>query len=73
MEFNGLALEYQRYYGAAHGDLNVFDLVNNPAANGKCRVLCLSFSKESSDLVVRDVGTLRDNRANPFVIAQYSV
>ena len=35
MQPNALALEYQRDYGTAHGDLNVLDLVNNPAANGK--------------------------------------
>ena len=40
---NALALEYQRDYGTARGELNILDLVNNPAANGKCRVFGLSF------------------------------
>ena len=50
MQPNALALEYQRDYGTAHGDLNVFDLVNNPAANGKCHVFGLSLSKQSTVL-----------------------
>jgi hypothetical protein len=42
MKMNALALEYQRDYVAARRDLNVFDLVNNPSASGKCRVFGLS-------------------------------
>lgn len=40
---DALALEYQRDYGSAGGDLNIADLVNNPGANGVCRVLRLGF------------------------------
>ena len=36
---SGLALEYQGNYGTAGRDLDVLDLVNNPSANGLCRVL----------------------------------
>ena len=35
---DALSLEYQRDYGTARGDLNIADLMNNPAANGVCRV-----------------------------------
>lgn len=37
-QMTGLALEYQLEYGTANRDLNVSDLINNPAASGKCRV-----------------------------------
>jgi hypothetical protein len=43
---NALALEYQRDYGTAHRDLNVSDLVNNPHANGVCRVFGLCFQEQ---------------------------
>src|SRR2546430_12622633 len=42
MTSNALALEYQRDYVASRRNLNVFDLVNNPSANGKCRVFGLT-------------------------------
>jgi hypothetical protein len=70
---NALALEYQRDYGTAHGDLNVLDLVNNPAANGKCRIFCLSFPEKGADLFFRDAGSLSDDRTNPFLVTQDSV
>lgn len=38
-ENDALALEYQPDYGTAFGDLDVFDLMNNPSANGVCSVL----------------------------------
>jgi hypothetical protein len=49
---NGLALEYQRDYGTAHGNLNVFNLVNNPAANSKCSVFGLGFEEELSNRIL---------------------
>lgn len=36
---NGLPLEYEGFYRAARRDLDVADLINNPEANGVCRVL----------------------------------
>jgi len=47
---DALALEYKRDYGTARGDLNIADLVNNPAANGECRVLGLGFEEQTIDL-----------------------
>ena len=58
---NGLALEYQRDYGTARGDLKVLDLINNPAANGKCRVLSLGLSEELPDVRFFDPRTLFDD------------
>lgn len=45
-DINGLALEYQREYGTAHGNVDLSNLINNPAANGICRVLGLSLKEE---------------------------
>lgn len=55
---DALALEYKRDYGTARGDLNVADLMNNPAANGECRVLGLGFQEQPVDLFPRQVGPL---------------
>jgi hypothetical protein len=50
---DGLALEYERDYGTASGNLSISDLVNNPAANGICRVFGLSPTKQLGDLIPR--------------------
>ena len=52
-QMTGLALEYQLEYGTAIRDLNVSDLINNPAASGKCRVNSTSFPEHSSDPLAR--------------------
>ena len=70
MKMNALALEYQRDYTAARRDLNVFDLVNNPSASGKCRVFGLSFGEKSLDDFLVELRSLGDNGADSFVIAK---
>lgn len=52
LELNALALEYERDYGTAHGDLDVTSLVNNPVASGKCRVFGLGFQEETLDILL---------------------
>ena len=47
---DALTLEYKRNHGRARRDLNVFDLVNDPDANGVCRVFGLGLAKEGLDL-----------------------
>jgi len=37
-EQTGLPMEYLGNYGTARGELDVFALINNPEANGVCRV-----------------------------------
>ncbi len=64
---NGLALEYQRNYGAARGNLDVFDLVNNPAANGICSVFGLSFEEQLSNRFFVEFRALLHNRTNPIM------
>ena len=39
IEPDALALEYKGVYGTARRDLDISNLVNNPTASGKCRVL----------------------------------
>ena len=70
MQANGLALEYQRDYTAARGDLNVFDLVNEPCASGKCSVFGLSFAKKRSDSFVIQARPFRNDAADSLVVAE---
>ena len=65
---NGLALEYQRDYGSARGNLDVFDLVNNPAANGVCSVFGLGFEEQLSNRFFIEFRALLNNRTNPVVL-----
>ena len=44
---NALSLENEAVEGTPLRDLNILDLVNNPAANGKCRIFGLGFPEES--------------------------
>jgi len=70
METNALALEYKRYYGSARGNLNVHNLVNDPTANGECRVFGRSLSKEGFDLVGLEVRALGDDVRDPSPIGK---
>jgi len=70
-EPNALALEYQRVEGTARRDVNIADLVNNPVANGKCRVLGLSFSEEVANRLFTDASAFSDDRPNPLLVGQY--
>lgn len=70
MSTNALALEYQRDYGSARRNLDVFDLVNNPCASGKCRVFGLSLTEKGSHSFFADIGVFRDNSTDSFLIAQ---
>lgn len=71
MELDALALEYQRYYGSARRDLNVADLVNNPTANGKCRVFGLRSLEQPTDLRLGELGSLLEYTTNPTLIARH--
>ena len=69
-DLSGLALEYQRDYGSASGDLNVSDLVNNPAANGVWRVFGLRLAEEVSDGLFAEVGVSRNDRPDLLLVAK---
>jgi hypothetical protein len=73
MELNGLALEYQRDYGTAHRNLDIFDLVNNPLANGKCRIFGFHLQEEISDRFLANVRTLRNDLPDASLIRLDSV
>ena len=58
-----LALEYQRDYGTAHGNLDFSDFVNNPFINSPSSVFGLGLKEKSSDLIIRKFAVLSDDRA----------
>lgn len=58
---DGLALEYQGNYGSARGDLDVSYLVNNPVANGVCRISRRGFDEKSLGLLLGQGSPLSDD------------
>ena len=68
MELNGLALEYQGNYGTARGDLDIADLVNNPAASGKCHVFGLGLPEKSANGLILQVRPLTNDRPNALMV-----
>lgn len=50
-QLDALSLEYKRVNGSARGNLDVTNLVNNPAANGVTSVLGPSLEEEIADLL----------------------
>jgi len=70
---DALALEYKRDYGTARGNLDIANLVNNPAANGVCSVFGLRLTKEVGDLITSEAGVLFDYRPYPTLITQHAV
>jgi hypothetical protein len=67
-QLNGLALEYKRDYGTARGHLDIFNLVNNPAANGVCNVLGLSFEEQLGNRFFVEFRAFLNDRTNPSVL-----
>src|SRR5690349_13466511 len=69
MRSDALALEYQRYYGTARGNLNVANLVNNPAANCKCSVFGLGLAEQLWNGRLGKLSPLFQDSSNAPVIA----
>lgn len=67
---NALAFEYQRDYGTASEDLDVADLINNPAANGCCSVHSLGLTKETLDFILRNSRPIADDGPDARLIAK---
>ena len=67
---DALSLEYKRNYGTAFGNLNVADLVNDPTANGECRVLGLSLQKQGADLLGSELSPLLKDRADSLLVGK---
>ena len=68
-EMNALPLEYKGYYGTARGDFDISNIINNPAATGKCRVLGLSLSEESLRVLLAELSSRSNQIAQPCMIA----
>lgn len=66
---DGLPLEYKRDYGTARRNLNLSDLVNNPAAEGKVRIFSLGLPKEFFDGGGIERGSLLQNLSDSVVIS----
>lgn len=69
MELNGLPLKYEGNYGTARGNLNVSDLINNPAASGKCSVFGLSLQEQFGNVVPVNGGSFLDDRPDTLLVA----
>ena len=69
-ESDALTLEYKRDYGLARGNVDVADLINNPAANGVRCIFRLSLSEQPLDLGIVQVRPLKNNVSNPLLVRQ---
>ena len=67
-ELDALALEYKRDHRTARGNLNIANLINNPAASGKCRVFGLLFTKEVRNLGSTEFSVPFDYCPDPVMI-----
>ena len=72
-EFDALALEYQRDYGTARGDLDISDIVNNPFVNCVYGIFRLGFTEKALDLPLREIGMLGDDLPNPFLVTEDTI
>ena len=70
---DALSLEYKRDYGTARRNLDITNLVNNPTANGECRVLGLSLPKQGFDLLRRQPSSVGQNSPDAPLVAQDGV
>jgi hypothetical protein len=70
MQSNALAFEYQRDYVAARRDLNVFDLVNDPTASGKCCILGLGFPEKSFDDLLAQLRSFGNDATDSLLVAE---
>ena len=73
MENDALSLEYKRDYGTARRDLDVTDLINNPGANGVCRVFRLSFPEQGVDLLGSEARVFFEDRTDSLLVRHDSI
>lgn len=71
--FDALPLEYKRRNRAARGNLDVTNLINNPAASGVCRVFGLSLPKEGFDIGLAKFSALLDNRSDAVLVTEDAI
>ena len=70
LDFDALALEYQRDYGTARSDLDIPDFFNQPLVNCVTDIFSLSFAEKSSDIFLREIGILGHDVSNFFLVTQ---
>jgi len=70
MKPNALALEYQRDYGTAHGNIDITNVLDQPFLKGECRVFGPGFAEKLDSLPGVQVGTFLQNSANPFLVVK---
>ena len=73
IQLNALPLEYERDYGTAKRDMNVADLINNPAASGKCSVFGLRLEEELINVLFPNSGPFRNYGTNPVLVTHNTI
>lgn len=72
VDLDALALEYQRDYGTATGDLDISDVLNNPFAHCIFSVFDLSLSKELSDLLGIEIRVLCNDAPDSSLVTKHT-
>ena len=70
MDSDALALEYKRNYGVACGNLDISDLINNPAASGECSVFGLSLKEELPYVIGRQTRSVGDDVSDTTLVTE---
>ncbi len=65
---DALALKYQGYYGTAHRDLQISDLVNDSVVEGEFRIFGLGLPEKFFDKSFGNFGSLFQNCADSPLI-----
>lgn len=69
IEGDALPLEYQLEYGRSTRNLDLADVVNNPAVNGEVRILRAGLDEEVPDFLrVVEVGPVLQDLSDPLVV-----
>ena len=69
-KMDALPLEYKRYYGSAHWNLSLSNLVDKPLVQGKVRVLGLGLSKEPIDIFAYQASLVGNYGTDLFLFGQ---
>ncbi len=73
LDSDALALEYQRDYGTARGEMDISDFVNNPFINCVSSIFSLSFPEKLSNLPIVEIRVLRDNAPDSPLVTQDTI
>ena len=67
------ALERESHEGSTLREIDFTYFVNNPMANGVCRVFGLGLTEQGLDLPWGQVSVISDDSGNPLVVSYDSV